>query len=418
MSKSKKNKFDIQKQLKIAVKTFLLLILLCYVFLGFDTIVNYDVDTLNKKEIEQNLVLYEIEQLKQNPKYWDNSRLCYEIGSLYEMIYLFDMASKYYQRSIELATRNYYAPHFKLAKLNLERGKFQDAEFVLNLIPNINNKKIKYNKGLFYEDMSVKYANKNMIDDAILAIKRAVIYFETADKEKYTNAKNEHAYLLMRKSEEFIKQNKIKDAMEILNKAIKENDSAELKYRLAILNYDFNNEKALKLIEETQKSNPTIINYNLYFQLLNNLIKNAEQNKKTVEVRLYKQKQNALKKYINANFIYDGDFKLENIQATVESKKWGTKKFIHITFDIKSNSKDTIKNLYAQLDFNVNGKNFSKTIKIGNKNGIIMPYAIIKNNEAIINISDVHEMKYAINGKIYLYKNLKFNKIEIGKFSL
>lgn len=418
MSKIKKNNFDIQKQLKIAVKTFLLLILLCYVFLGFDTIVNYDVDTLNKKEIEQNLVLYEIEQLKQNPKYWDNSRLCYEIGSLYEMIYLFDMASKYYQRSIELATRNYYAPHFKLAKLNLERGKFQDAEFVLNLIPNINNKKIKYNKGLFYEDMSVKYANKNMIDDAILAIKRAVIYFETADKEKYKNAKNEHAYLLMRKSEEFIKQNKIKDAMEILNKAIKENDSAELKYRLAVLNYDFNNERALKLIEETQKLNPTIINYNLYFQLLDNLVKDAEQNKKTVEVRLYKQKQNALKKYINANFIYDGDFKLENIQATVESKKWGTKKFIHITFDIKSNSKDTIKNLYAQLDFNVNGKNFSKTIKIGNKNGIIMPYALIKNNEATINISDVHEMKYTINGKIYLYKNPKFNKIEIGKFSL
>lgn len=418
MSKIKKNNFDIQKQLKIAVKTFLFLILLCYVFLGFDTVVNYDVDTLNKREIEQNLVLYEIEQLKQNPKYWNNSRLCYEIGSLYEMIYLFDMASKYYQRSIELATRNYYAPHFKLARLNLERGKFQDAEFVLNLIPNINNKKIKYNKGLFYEDMSVKYANKNMIDDAILAIKKAVIYFETADKEKYTNAKNEQAYLLMRKSEEFIKQNKIKDAMEILNKAIKENDSAELKYRLAVLNYDFNNERALKLIEETQKSNPTIINYNLYFKLLDNLIKDAEQNKKTVEVRLYKQKQNALKKYINANFIYDGDFKLENIQATVESKKWGTKKFIHITFDIKSNSKDTIKNLYAQLDFNVNGKDFSKTIKIGNKNGIIMPYALIKNNEATINISDVHEMKYTINGKIYLYKNLKFNKIEIGKFSL
>lgn len=418
MNKFLKNQFSLKKQSKIALKTLLILTLLCYIFLGFDTVVHYDTDTNNKRDIEQNLVLYEIEQLKTNTKYWDNSRLCYEIGSLYEMIYLFDMASKYYQRSIELATRNYYVPHFKLAKLNLERNKFEDAEFVINLIPNINNKRIKYNKGLFYEDLSVKYANKNRVDDAILAIKRAIVFFKTSNNEKYKNAKNEQAYLLMRKSEELIRQNKVKEAMEVLNKATKENDSAELKYRLAILNYDFNNEKALKLFEETQKTNPVIINYNLYYQLLDNLIKKSEQNKKNVEVKIYKQKQNALKKYINANFIYEGDFKLENIQATVESKKWGVKKFIHLTFDIKNNSKDTIKNLYAQLDFNVNGKDFSENIKIGNKNGVIMPYALIKNNEATINISKVHELKYKINGKIYLYKNPKFNKIEIGKFDL
>lgn len=418
MNKFLKNQFSLKKQSKIALKTLLILTLLSYIFLWFDTVVHYDTDTNNKRDIEQNLVLYEIEQLKTNTKYWDNSRLCYEIGSLYEMIYLFDMASKYYQRSIELATRNYYVPHFKLAKLNLERNKFEDAEFVINLIPNINNKRIKYNKGLFYEDLSVKYANKNRVDDAILAIKRAIVFFKTSNNEKYKNAKNEQAYLLMRKSEELIRQNKVKEAIEILNKATKENDSAELKYRLAILNYDFNNEKALKLFEETQKTNPVIINYNLYYQLLDNLIKKSEQNKKNVEAKIYKQKQNALKKYINANFIYEGDFKLENIQATVESKKWGVKKFIHLTFDIKNNSKDTIKNLYAQLDFNVNGKDFSENIKIGNKNGVIMPYALIKNNEATINISKVHELKYKINGKIYLYKNPKFNKIEIGKFDL
>lgn len=417
-NKSDKKVFDLKKQFKIAIKTFLVLALFSYLFLLFDTVVNYDVDTVSKKEVDQHLILYEIEQLKTNPKYWDNSRICYEIGSLYEMIYLFDVASKYYQRSIELATRNYYAPHLKLARLNLDRNKFEDAEFVINLIPNINNKRIKYNKGLFYEDLSVKYVNKKRIDDAISAIKKAVIYFETADEEKYINAKNEHAYLMMIKSEELVAQNKVKEAMEILNSAIKENDSAELKYRLAVLNYGFNNEKALKLFEETLELNPTIINYNLYYQLLDNLIKKAEQNKKLVEVNLYKQKQNALQKFINANFIYDGDFKLENIQAFVESKKWGIQKFIHLTFDIQSNSKDMVKTLYAELDFNVNGKDFSKIIKIGNANGIIMPYALIKNNEAVINISEVHETKYKIDGKIYLYKNPKFNKIEIGKFSL
>lgn len=411
-------KKNIQKYIKTAVKTFFILMFCAYIFLGFDSFMHYDVRETQEKEIPHHLVLYTIEEIQKNPKHWNNADDCYEIGRLYEMIYMFDMASKYYLRSIEKAPRTYFAPHFKLAKLHVERSKFDDAKFIINLIPQTNNKKIKYNLGQFFEFLSVKYANKNQTDNAIESIKQAIVFYKSTNKEKYINAKNEYAYLLVKKSEELIKENKIPEAVELLKYALKENNSAELKYRLGILYYGIDNKKSLEYFENTQKTNPAIINYDLYYKLLSTLINQASQENEKLKEEIYKQKRNQLKKYINRNFISENEFKLENISVSAKDKLWKTKKQITIIFDIYNNSPETIKDLYAQIIIKTPYKNTEKTTKIKTPRGIISPYTKVKDNKEIITISNLNNKKNTLQGKIYLYKNSDFNKIEIGEFEI
>ena len=308
-----------RKFISTSILTMVILILCSYTYLTYDTFLTYDVNLRKEIDVPFDLIMYRIDEIKQDKKHWDNARTCYEIGSLYEMIYLFDDATKYYLRSIEKAPKKYFLPHFKLARLNMYRGKIDDAVFTINLIPNINNKNIKFEKGKFWEDMSIRYANKNEIDEALNSVKKALIYYKTTDENKYKELKNEEAYLLMRKSENLVDEGHIAEAMAILEEAQKVNGSAELVYRLALLNYKNDNKKAFKYFEKTQNINPIIINYDIYYKLISMLIDEATQENNYSEQKYYTQKLEMLKKYLNSNFIGEDEFVLENVNGILNS---------------------------------------------------------------------------------------------------
>lgn len=392
--------------------------LLSFMYFWYDTFIRYDIDVKPEKNIPQHLVMYEIDQIKSDTKYWENPRLCCEIGTLYESIYLFDLATKYYLRSIEIAPKNYYVPHFKLAMLNAERNKFDDAIFTMRLIPKINNKTIKYHKGLFWEKLSVQFAKKNMIDEALEANKKAIIYYKSTDTKAYQEAKNEQAFLMMKKSEKLIEEGNLSEAVILLENTRKINDSAELTYRIAILNYGNNNEKAFKYFEKVQNKNPSIINYDIYYELINTLQQEAAKRQDADKERFYRQKAEMLRRYVNNNFLSADELKIENISSTIKKELWGIKKFAQIKFDVCNNTKNSFRYLYAQVDLTINNNTISKTVRVHNNKNIILPYSAVKNTVVNIDISNSVGPNDKIEGKIYLYKNPKFNKIESGKFEL
>ena len=194
--------------------------------------------------------------------------------------------------------------------------------------------------------------------------------------------------------------------MQILEKAQAENNSAELKYRLAVLNYGNNDKKSYDYFVKTQEINPAIINYDLYYNLILKLIDKAKQNNDKQEAKLYKQKAVFLKKYVNSNFISNDDFQLDNIQGSVVTTFWGAKKHIDVKFDITNNTKYPYKKLYALVELNVNGNQLSKEIAIGEMQKVIAPHVQVSGITCKIDISKVLGNKRDIKGEIYLYSNI------------
>ena len=222
--------------------------------------------------------------------------------------------------------------------------------------------------------------------------------------------------------DEYVINGKLEKAFELLHELIQINNSNIINYKLGLLYFEQDPKKALDYFEKVYKSDYSIINFDLYKRLLENLQMDAYYRNDIVEMELYKLKLNRLNFNLNTKYIQDDDFTI-NILKSKTYRVYPIKIAI-IDFEIRNNTNLNYNNLMLTLLYETNDKIKKETSfkLLNSKNQPIKANETSKkitlrevyfiNNER--NYEEYDEYKI----KIYLNKNKKIERTLIGTITL
>ena len=119
-----------------------------------------------------------------------------------------------------------------------------------------------------------------------------------------------------------------------------------VQYKLAILYKDIDPIQANTYMEKTYKTDPGIINFDIYEEILFNLINYYYSNGKDVETELYKQKLKIIRNFQKRYVITQNDVKINIISVKYKENFFKTKKNLKVKFTIENTSKYDFNTLY------------------------------------------------------------------------
>ena len=391
------------RKIKSYLKTFFLTIAILNVIafiplLFHDFFIQFD-PCLSQAYIKSseylNLEAYKLQRLKKEKP--DDYRLNIELARIYMKLTYYVLAQNEYEEALK-KEKNKSFIYFELADCYIIRKKYDEA---LSLIENIEIRK-----------------SKNFINKIYNKIKK--YYPDTKSIPKIINKMYYKIGLTL--CDRYVLDGKKEEALELLNELSQINDSNIINYKLGLLYYEQNPEKALKYFEKVYKSDYSIINYDLYKRLLENLQTRAYYNNDNVLMELYELKLKRLNFNLNTKYILDDDFDINIIKSKVYMLK--PLKYVVIEFEVKNNTNLNYKNLEMTLVYETDDRIVKeKTFRLLNpKNKPIQA----NENSKKIKIRKMYYIgfnnnynKYTENKiKIYLKKNKKTDKTLIGTLTL
>ena len=330
------------------------------------------------------------------------------------------MAENEYKEAI-IKEKNKSFIYFELAQCYLIQKKYDEA---LTLIENLqfkNTTSLINNKIKFYiELMNAYYHNEEYYKGYKIYNKIKKYYPDTKSIPKII--KKIYYKIGLTLVDEYVINGKLEKAFELLHELTQINNSNIINYKLGLLYFEQDPKKALDYFEKVYKSDYSIINFDLYKRLLENLQMDAYYRNDIVEMELYKLKLNRLNFNLNTKYIQDDDFTI-NILKSKTYRVYPIKIAI-IDFEIRNNTNLNYNNLMLTLLYETNKKKKKETSfkLLNSKNQPIKANETSKkitlrevyfiNNER--NYEEYDEYKI----KIYLNKNKKIEKTHIGTITL
>ena len=414
------------RKIKSYLKTFFLTIAILNVIafiplLFHDFFIQFD-PCLSQAYIKSseylNMEAYKLQRLKKEKP--DDYRLNIELARIYMKLTYYVLAQNEYEEALK-KEKNKSFIYFELADCYIIRNKYDEA---LSLIENIEIRKSKNfinNKIKFYITiMNAYYNNEEYYKSYKIYNKIKKYYPDTKSIPKIINKMYYKIGLTL--CDRYVLDGKKEEALELLNELSQINDSNIINYKLGLLYYEQNPEKALKYFEKVYKSDYSIINYDLYKRLLENLQTRAYYNNDNVLMELYELKLKRLNFNLNTKYILDDDFDINIIKSKVYMLK--PLKYVVIEFEVKNNTNLNYKNLEMTLVYETDDRIVKeKTFRLLNpKNKPIQA----NENSKKIKIRKMYYIgfnnnynKYTENKiKIYLKKNKKTDKTLIGTLTL
>ncbi len=311
---------------------------------------------------------YKYHEKLQNKNYIINIKL----GLLYETQGELKQAENEYKKSLNKVPYGIYEPHFMLADLYSKQNKFNNALALIDNIKEYPDASLINSKAMFYSKIANRLYEEKLYNESIRQYLNSLYYQEKTTTKK-TDVLNELPKVYLALADKYIAEKKLAKAMLALEEGIRITSSPELMYKLAAIGMNEDPETSLELLEEVARIDPTIIDYNLYKQVLTNLIKKSEKSRDYLLAKSYYQKYKLVSKFAENNIIAPDDFKLEVLNSKYHSYPLKLREYIDFSFVIRNNSPTDATKLYAQIKiFNNN-----ELIQVAEKR-IATPYNILR----------------------------------------
>ena len=314
-------------------------------------------NTAKDNELIGYLITVYLEQAKEHPSDYS---INVKLGNLYELMFSYKQAEEQYQKAINKSPYGVYSSYLGLANLYIKQGKYSKAVKIVTRLKNTDHKPLLVAKGDFYMNLGDALWQKNRYDAAVKQYKIAFFYYKKVDSQKKDIAVTGILDCYNKIADKYYKQHRIDKVVESLETALLYKETPVLLYKLAIIYKNIDPVMANKYMEETYKKDPGLINYDLYEELLINLIKYYYENGDDLKTELYKHKLKSIRSFQKRYVITENDVAIKVEKIKINSNLFKTKHKIEIKFKIENNSKYDFNTLYLVVKLRYDNKD--KTI--------------------------------------------------------
>ncbi len=269
-----------------------------------------------------------------------------KLGNLYELMFSYGQAEEQYKKAINKSPFGVYSSYLGLANLYIKMGKYNQALNIVKRLKNTDHKPLLIAKGDFYMNLGDALWEKSNYEEAVKQYKIAFFYYKKVDSNKKESAINGILDCYNKIADVEFKHHNIYRAIESLETALLYKETPIVQYKLAILYKDIDPIQANAYMEKTYKTDPGIINFDIYENILFNLINYYYSNGKDVETELYKQKLKIIRNFQKRYVITDNDVKINIISLRYKENFFKTKKNLKVKFTIENTSKYDFNTLY------------------------------------------------------------------------
>ena len=316
----------------------------------------YNVDAAFESYLVDVLIDQNTELAKIYPKnYATNMRL----GILYSYKRDYVNAEREFKNSVEKAVAYDYSPSYQLAKLYIKINRLQDAQDIMDKIGERPNKRLINFKGDIYYKLGEAYYNQGYFALSIMKYEKSMSYYQITNKKMLKEAQDAYVNSCIALGDGYVEVGKIDEAIMVLEKAYElDPKNISLNYKLGLLYSDNDIEKAYKLLSFVNKENPEIMNYDLYFDLMNRLATQEDENGKPTEAELFRKKALQYQKFVKNNLLYEKDIFFDVMKLDVNTDIAAQEHILNLQFRLQNNSSLDIGNLYVKAVFKDGDKIF------------------------------------------------------------
>ncbi len=409
--KKKQNKELLMSYVRTVVATSILIVLVCTGILIWSRFHVKEYISEEEYAIRNNMVGYLISrykrQIEETPK---NPVLNVKLGQLYELLEAYPQAEKEFVVALVKSNGHYEAASFRLANVYLLQHKYKEAESIVDSIPNSARYSMIFEKGKFYKNYGDMLANDGEYVNAINKYKHSLFFLKKVNNSLKNDAELAMLETHIALADKYVDEKKIAQAVEVLETARVHAPTPLVLYKLGLLYIDSNPEVAVDLFENVARTNPEIINYNIYKKLLFSLKLHYSYNNDSLKSRLYDAKLARINSYMQRNILLGSELAFENYKIKLRSFKLRNEFDIMYSFKISNISMYDIPKLIAVVEFyDKNGnKLHSYKQNLITKKEAFKPTSDPINVNMIIRTKKNLVQKYNnIELKLYLAKNEK-----------
>lgn len=349
------------------IKTFFITVLLI-------TIVISAIVVMTKKHAENPPSQFEIESVKTTKiitaidEYQfkekfnkNNYRINLRLGLIYESLGKFDEAESEYQKAINKAPSKQLEPTLFLIELYIKENKLDNAQKLIDQIKESPKKSIIKAKSSKYKKLADAYLKNGQYQQAITQYKNSLYYLRKIRASNKSIEENlAKSYIGI--SNDYLKKSEYQKAVDVLKEGLDDVDSGIIKNHLALLYSETEPQTSLKWFESALYNTPSFINYDEYKNVLNALVKDAENEKNAEKTKAYNDKLSRLNKFIENSIINEGDFDIIDVKASFKKYPIINDCCLNLSFRVKNNSKNTVHVLLSEIKI-YNDTRLIKTIK-------------------------------------------------------
>ncbi len=270
-----------------------------------------------------------------------------KLGNLYELMFSYKQAEEQYKRAINKSPFGVYSSYLGLANLYIKTGKLEEALNIVKKLKNTDHKPLLVAKGDFYMNLGDALWEKGDYKNAVNQYKIAFFFYKKVSSSKKDTAVEGILDCYNKLADIDFKHDNIYGAIESLETSLLYKETPFLFYKLAILYKDVDAMQANVYMEKTFKTDPGIINFDIYEEILLNLISYYYESGKEVEMELYKQKLKVMKNFQKRYVITENDVKVEIVSIKFKENLFKTKKNLKVKFKITNNSKYDFNSLFV-----------------------------------------------------------------------
>lgn len=349
------NRKSFFEYLRTILITITIAVVLVFVLLG---VIRHQVYTeMANSDVQSHVIdYYLVNVLIEKNKYLEKQSpkdfiISLKLGMLYEVKSDYKNAELKYKQAIAKAPLNEIRPKYKLALLYLRLNRLDDVESVAVSIEDAPSKILIGNKVDLYNKLGDKYYNKADYESAQEEYQKALFYAKKINSPQFSAIQAGLASSYVYYAEEKVKAMQIDDAINSLQLALTVVNAPIIRYKLAILLMDKNQNLSLKYYDEVFNTEPSIINYDEYYTFLNNLAAQADRQGYTAKAELFRFKIKKLKKYYQSNILSVEDIAIEDAEGSIKLNKWTKKYNINFDFNLRNVSDFNINSLIVEIVF-------------------------------------------------------------------
>lgn len=399
--------------LKAYARTILIAFIMAVVFTSILTIharnemiKNFYANENERKKIDeivarQLVAQSDMIQTLANKKY----SVCLQVGNLYETAQDYHNAEYAYKLAVSKAKRGMFIPYYKLASVLIAQGKFEEAENLIDSIPDENNKGLINFKTKSYKNMGDKYYSEGKFLSAAKNYEKAKFYYERfskRDKSVVESLRNRLVKSYVDAADIIVKNGYNTDAVRFLKKAeAYEPDNHIIKYKLAIIYSDLDPVLSVEYFEHLLSKMPQYIDYETYNRALMKAANIADLEGQPAKAKYYRYKIHSVDLFVNNKVVYKND--IEPLMISFSIKHFFFRYNLKTKFRFKNVSNSDIRKLSADFVLK-QGNNIKETVNTN---------CLQKGKPLYSNGDETKDIEIRFNKKVFTRKELESYTIDI-----
>lgn len=282
------------------------------------------------------------------------------LGNLFLQVKEPEKAKIEFYRAVKLRSTKRYDAHFALANIYISEDNFKFAQEILAPISNIARPDVQEKMGDFYHSWADRLYGVDDFD-AIRKYRESYNYYHRANSRKTKESKKQVEKTYAKVAEDLVAQNKVEDAIKMLELSLEFSENALAHYKLARIYEKLDENKAISEYETTFRLRDSKkFDRGGYVNLLIKKGDLFKSRNNVIEANNYYLKAKKLNAVINAPYLSDKHIILSIVSARYNEDTERDIVIPGINFKIMNVSKDKINYLKVRIVFSDNGEYHSE----------------------------------------------------------